>query len=501
MASAMRSVATVAVAACVGHAATHRHPNFEPPPAGAVRPYHTPGGTVVELFEWAWPDVARECEEWLGPKGFNAVQVSPVNDHVAQLEWWARYKPVTFELVSRSGDEKAFVDMVQRCNKVGVGVYVDVVFNHIAAGSGLSVGGKSYGNRTTPTFDQNDLHHYPYNRSSNCKVSNYMDKTNVQHCDLWGLPDLCTECESVQKKVVGFLTKLAKIGVAGFRVDASKHINAGELAQIKKKTSRNGLYWFQEVFASKWEAVTVNEYTNTGALEYFQYARKISPAFAKAGQLSQLNKGTANWNFVPSDKAVVFLDNHDTQRTEAPLTFRDGRVYELATIFMLGHPFGYPKVMSSYYFETHDQGRPEGPVHDMDRLACTPSAAAMEKPLQGRPWVCEHRWHTIANMVAWRRSAGNADISTWWAMDGNRLFFCRGKRACLAINRHETEPWKANLKFGLPEGMYCDVFQSDNTTSCPTVNIERDGRADIEVQPLTAVAVHLGKMAARQFLV
>ena len=31
----------------------------------------------VHLFEWSWDDIAKECEDWLGPKGFDAVQVSP----------------------------------------------------------------------------------------------------------------------------------------------------------------------------------------------------------------------------------------------------------------------------------------------------------------------------------------------------------------------------------------------------------------------------------------
>lgn len=30
----------------------------------------------VHLFEWKWPDIAKECESWLGPKGFAAVQIS-----------------------------------------------------------------------------------------------------------------------------------------------------------------------------------------------------------------------------------------------------------------------------------------------------------------------------------------------------------------------------------------------------------------------------------------
>ena len=34
-------------------------------------------GTFVHLFEWKWSDVATECEQFLGPKGYSAVQVSP----------------------------------------------------------------------------------------------------------------------------------------------------------------------------------------------------------------------------------------------------------------------------------------------------------------------------------------------------------------------------------------------------------------------------------------
>lgn len=31
--------------------------------------------TIVHLFEWKWPDIAKECETFLGPKGFAGVQV------------------------------------------------------------------------------------------------------------------------------------------------------------------------------------------------------------------------------------------------------------------------------------------------------------------------------------------------------------------------------------------------------------------------------------------
>jgi alpha-amylase len=49
-----------------------------------------------------------------------------------------------------------------------------------------------------------------------------------------------------------------------------------------------------------------------------------------------------------SDKAVVFVDNHDTQRHQKGyLTFKNGAVYDLANVFMLAHPYGHPKVKKS----------------------------------------------------------------------------------------------------------------------------------------------------------
>ena len=39
-------------------------------------------GTFVHLFEWKWSDVATECEQFLGPKGYSAVQVSPPQEHI-----------------------------------------------------------------------------------------------------------------------------------------------------------------------------------------------------------------------------------------------------------------------------------------------------------------------------------------------------------------------------------------------------------------------------------
>ena len=55
---------------------------------------------------------------------------------------------------------------------------------------------------------------------------------------------------------------------------------------------------------------------------------------------------------MPADKAIVFVDNHDLQRghagDEGTLSHKNGALYELANVFMLAWPYGYPMLMSSY---------------------------------------------------------------------------------------------------------------------------------------------------------
>ena len=49
--------------------------------AVAARAEDVPRTVFVHLFEWKWTDIGKECEDWLGPKGFAAVQISPPNEH------------------------------------------------------------------------------------------------------------------------------------------------------------------------------------------------------------------------------------------------------------------------------------------------------------------------------------------------------------------------------------------------------------------------------------
>ena len=62
---------------------------------------------------------------------------------------------------------------------------------------------------------------------------------------------------------------------------------------------------------------------------------------------------------------------------------------------MLAHPYGFPRVMSSFHFDHSDQGPPN---YD-DRIANVIRNSDMSC---SGGWVCEHRWRQIYNMVAFR---------------------------------------------------------------------------------------------------
>ncbi|PIK58176.1 Pancreatic alpha-amylase [Apostichopus japonicus] len=194
--------------------------------------------TMVHLFEWSWSAIANECENFLAPYGFGGVQVSPPQEHLAMSgTWWDRYQPVSYQINSRGGDENAFRDMVRRCNNVGVRIYVDAVVNHMAAGGTVGSAGSSYdaGNYDFPAVPYSSWDfNVPNNRCPNPNggIDNYGYPDEVRNCNLVGLTDLWMEKEYVRGKIADYMNNLISMGVAGFRVDAVKHMWPGDLDNI-----------------------------------------------------------------------------------------------------------------------------------------------------------------------------------------------------------------------------------------------------------------------------
>ena len=244
-----------------------------PPPRPTLSPVyrasgHAAAGDVfVHLFEWRWADIATECEQVLGPAGFTAVQVSPPEEHsiTPSHDWSERYQPVRYDIArSRSGDSTAFVDMVSRCRAKGVGIYVDAVINHMTnyPSPGTGSNGSAYSKFVYPGLYDSTAFHWP-----ECTVTDYTNAANVQDCELLGLPDLNTELTRVRDTIAGYLIKLARLGVAGFRIDAAKHIQQVSLDSIFRivystlqAEGRPIPYYFLEVIAGAGEALGPSDY-------------------------------------------------------------------------------------------------------------------------------------------------------------------------------------------------------------------------------------------------
>lgn len=470
-----------------------------------------PRTAYVNLFEWSWNSIARECTTSLGPKGYAAVQVSPPQEHIQGAEWWTRYQPVSYKISSRSGNRTQFALMVQICKAAGVDVYVDTVINHMAGASGVGTAGSIFGNYNFPGV--------PYTRDSfhkpSCSIqgSDYdTNRNSVTECDLPGLPDLDTSNPLVQNKIAAYMNDLLSVGVAGFRIDAAKHIKPAELAAIKVKVPGN-YFLTQEVIkdGSLYSSGDINRYPEIGTVNEFSYIYAMKNMFLNlyGFNLARMPEAFANWGLFPSDKATVFVNNHDTERSscnkyalgaqcDSMNTF-NGDQFFLANIFMLAYPYGYPQVMSGYNFNDHDMGPPVQPYKGLELSP----ANCSNNPTEIGKWNCVHRDNRVANMVGFRNYTANAPLRNWLAEGDNRIAFNRGNKGFVAIN-NTVANWTKTFNVAMPDSTYCNVLGAayPDTGICPESAkiIVSNGQATLNIAPNSAVAIHFGAIFSGNFI-
>ncbi|XP_012940242.1 protein mesh [Aplysia californica] len=435
---------------------------------------------IVHLFEWKWTDVAQECERYLGPMGFCGVQISPPNEHVNEFPKWAwseRYNPVSYKLESRSGTEAQLRDMVQRCNKVGVRIYADAVINHMAAleFAGFGVAGSFYNAsaRYFPGVPYNSSH---FNMANRCPGANSQspvrhDLTDIRNCGLSPLTDLNHGFEWVRAKVAAYLNSLIDIGVAGFRVDAATYIWPMDLDSILSRLHRvdgGDPFVYHEVKTSRtvMDMSELSKYFPLGLVTEFRYTDAISRAVSNISLLDSLVQ--ADW--VPSDDALVFVDNHDTQRSDdgTAFNFKSPNPYTRAVAFTLAYNYGFTRIMSSYYFLYRSQSPPHvGGV--------TKDVTINADGTCGNGWVCEHRWKAISNMVKFRSAVSGTSVDNWSNTHGVASF-SRGDKGFFAMS---TYRFRVTVNTGLPAGTYCDLMSD----CAQNVTVDATGRALVEPHP------------------
>ncbi|NLE97204.1 MAG: alpha-amylase [Propionibacterium sp.] len=445
------------------------------PPAPEVPLAPEPVPSVgVQLFQYNWHSVARECTEVLGPNDFDFVLLSPAQEHIQGEQWWTSYQPVSYRIDSKLGSRDEFADMVAACHDVGVKVIADAVVNHMAGvDGGVGVAGSEFTHYEYPgLYSFDDFHHCGLTPDDD--IANYRDQAQVQTCELSNLADLATGEPHVQEAIAGYLNDLVSLGVDGFRIDAAKHMHADDVAAIVERIDGEPVI-ISEVIRAGGEPIQPEDYLDVGAVFGFGFARDIA-GIVQGGSLRlgvELRDGT-----VPSEQAYTFVTNHDTERGHQTLSYRDGDQFRLASLLMMASDYGTPVLYSGYAYSEHDAGPPQTDGR-VDDVVC----ATDDAPADGE-FLCLDEQQVA--MASWRAQVGDAGIENQVVQE-RVLAFDRGDVGLVALSPH-PEPRVLELTTNLPDGNYCDVLGDDCSITVA------DGRVTLTVPPMGGVALHVGAM-------
>ncbi len=148
-------------------------------------------------------------------------------------------------------------------------------------------------------------------------------------------------------------------------------------------------------------------FQHVGNLLGFDYAGQIQSAFKSYnsppndGNIGDLKIFGEDSGLLPSNKELVFIENHDTERNGSTLNYKDPN-NTIANEFMLAWPHGTPQVYASFAWITTrrlaavGRERPRSP---------TPTATT-------RTWVCVDRYTGVRNMVGFHNYVGDAPVAT-----------------------------------------------------------------------------------------
>jgi alpha-amylase len=281
-------------------------------------------------------------------------------------------------------------------------------------------------------------------------------------------------------------------------------------------------YIFIEVIGAAQEPAQPSDYTGIGNITEFAYGPKVAGKFRDPSQkLAQLKSfpghpGSADWGLLPSFDAIAFLDNHDNQRGHGNGAWQadgrianiltshyDGNLYNLANVFMLAWPYGYPDVMSSYHWPINVQ-RSGDKFKDLNDWMGPPANSqghTKDVDCSSGEWVCEHRWDNIAEMVAFRNYTGSQQedwtVTHWWDNGADQIAFGRNGEGFVVINRGGGSISNKEFDTGMPDGEYCEVLHADfnplaKTCSGPTIMVSNTGKAVFNVGEDQAVAIYGG---------
>ena len=273
-------------------------------------------GNILHAWDWKFTDVTKSIED-IAKAGYSLVQVSPCQvceNTTTNNDWWKLYQPYDYKFGNSLGTADEFKEMCSTAEKYGVSIIVDVVANHMA---GTGTGSCGERKSQVDSWWTDDKFH-----NTGVKFTGaYDDNREMMVRSNIGMPDVATEREDVQQRMISYLETLLDMGADGFRYDAAKHIGTTSDTGNSKDT-----FWKNisaAVAAKKPDALVYGEILNSMPVSDEYYVKdgiKVTES-QKGWDMKDLVRGEGTvsqksaFTYTRKSSAsnlITWVENHDT---------------------------------------------------------------------------------------------------------------------------------------------------------------------------------------------
>ncbi|MFP4478371.1 MAG: alpha-amylase family glycosyl hydrolase [Candidatus Izemoplasmatales bacterium] len=282
-------------------------------------------GTILHAWNWSMPTIEAHLED-IAIAGFSSVQISPMQPQKDYFgigswgsTWWKLYQPLGFSIADENhslGTKEDLISLTEAAKTYGINIIVDVVANHLAGGTEHQL------NDNVEVYEP-EIYNQNLIRTSNGSVSDSSIEA-VTKGYLGEYPDLQTEHQIVQARVLALLMEYVDAGVTGFRFDAAKHIETpsdGQYASdfwpnvidgINLYADEKGiddLYIYGEILNTAGRDRSYTDYTDYMSITMNEMSDNIRTAVLTRN-IDRLSDLSYIRN-VPGDKTVLWPESHD----------------------------------------------------------------------------------------------------------------------------------------------------------------------------------------------
>lgn len=230
---------------------------------------------IIHFFRWRIEDIVNVLPQ-VKEQGFNAIQISPIQECREGYQWWLLYQPLSYYFGNYTGNLADVHNLCKEAEKYDIEIIADVLFHNVASLDGTDI---------HPDVDQK-VAKYVIKDLPECK--NYEDRYQTTHLKV-GLPMVNYWISEVQNMHFECLEKLYHAGVKGFRIDQAKHF----------ATSKEGCNYFEHVFLP---------FKDKGL---FVYGEVLNASVDVINMYAEIMYVGTEWIKGNKNKVVTFVESHD----------------------------------------------------------------------------------------------------------------------------------------------------------------------------------------------